>query len=252
MRACVIMQRLLAAVVAVCALLLATASARDMPAWAIDPAVPGSTLPPAGRSLFDFVAAAGVPFPFEALVRKVEADAGCTGQCVKPVLIPLGRSQRAAAAPEFFTFPRVVVAVTGEGVGPMLARDRIYLGYQEQANLVEVISYNEAAARFEFQLVRDYRAGGTPQVVYANRDVCTACHQNHAPIFSRPVWDETNANPKIAARLSAARKSYYGIPVHRGVDIPNAIDDATDRANRIGATQRIWREACDAPAARSR
>jgi mono/diheme cytochrome c family protein len=34
--------------------------------------------------------------------------------------------------------------------------------------------------------------------------------------------------------------------VHRGVDIPNAIDDATDRANRIGATQRIWRVACEA------
>lgn len=41
--------------------------------WAVDPAVPGPTLPPAGRSLFDFVAADGIPFPFEALVRKVEA-----------------------------------------------------------------------------------------------------------------------------------------------------------------------------------
>ena len=176
-------KRLLAAVVALSAVLLASASARDMPAWATDPAVPGPTLPPVGRSLFDFVAADGVPFPFEALVRKVEADAGCApGECVKPVLIPLGRSlQRTAAAPDFFAFPRVVVAVTGEGAGPMLARDRLYLGYQEKANLVEVISYNEAAARFEFQLVRDYRAGGTPRVVYANRDVCTACHQNHAP-----------------------------------------------------------------------
>jgi mono/diheme cytochrome c family protein len=241
-------KRLFAAVVALSVVLLATASPRDMPAWATDPAVPGPTLPPVGRSLFDFVVADGVPFPFEALVRKVEADAGCApGECVKPVLIPLGRSlQRTAAAPDFFAFPRVVVAVTGEGAGPMLARDRLYLGYQEKANLVEVISYNESAARFEFQLVRDYRAGLTPQVVYANRDVCTACHQNHAPIFSRPVWDETNANPKIAGRLGAARKSFYGIPVHRGVDIPNAIDDATDRANRIGATQRIWREACDA------
>ncbi len=241
-------KRVVAAVVAFCMVVFANAAARDMSTWAIDPAVPGSTLPPTGRSLFDFVTAGGVPFPFEALVRKMEADAGCTpGQCVKPVLIPLGRSlQRTAAAPDFFAFPRVVVAVTGEGSGPMLARDRIYLGYQERANLVEVISYNEVAARFEFQLVRDYRAGGTPQVVYASRDVCTACHQNHAPIFSRPVWDETNANPKIAARLSAARKHFYGIPVQRGVDIPNAIDDATDRANRIGATQRIWREACDA------
>ena len=249
MRAGVTVRRLLAAVVAVCAVLAPAASARDMPAWATDPALPGPTLPPMGRSLFDFVVADGVPFPFEALVRKVEANAGCTpGECVKPVLIPLGRSlQRTAAAPDFFAFPRAVVAVTGEGSGPMLARDRLYLGYQEKANLVEVISYNEAAARFEFQVVRDYRAGGTPRVVYANRDVCTACHQNHAPIFSRPVWDETNANPKIAARLSAARERFYGIPVHRGVDIPNAIDDATDRANRIGATQRIWREACDAP-----
>ena len=187
---------------------LRLADARERPAWAIDPAVPGSVLPSAGRSLFDFVTAGGVPFPFEALVRKMEAAAGCApGKCVKQVLIPLGRSlQRTAAAPDFFVFPRVVVAVTGEGTGPMFARDRIYLGYQEHANLIEVISYNEAAARFEFQLVRDYRAGATPQVVYANRAVCTACHQNHAPIFSRPVWDETNANPTIAARLSAARK----------------------------------------------
>src|SRR5512132_131440 len=248
MRAGVMMKRLLAAVVALCAVFLATASARDMPAWATDPAVPGPTLPPAGRSLFDFVAADGVPFPFEALVRKVEADAGCTpGACVKPVLIPLGRSlQRTAAAPDFFAFPRAVVAVTGEGAGRMFARDRLYLGYQEKANLIEVISYNEAAARFEFQIVRDYRAGGTPRLVYAKRDVCTACHQNHAPIFSRPVWDETNANPAIAARLSAMQKRFHGIPVQRGVDIPNAIDDATDRANRVAVTQRIWREACDA------
>ncbi len=32
-------------------------SAQTMPAWAIDPAMPGPTLPPAGRSLFDFVTA---------------------------------------------------------------------------------------------------------------------------------------------------------------------------------------------------
>ena len=242
------MKRFVAAIVAVCTMPLATAGSREAPAWAADPAVPGTSLPPVGRSLFDFVVADGVPFPFEALVRKVETGAGCApGACVKPVLIPLGRSlQRTAAAPDFFGFPRVVVAVTGEGAGPVFARDRLYLGYQEKANLVEVISYNEAAARFEFQIVRDYRAGGTPRVVYAKRDVCLACHQNHAPIFSRPVWDETNANPRIAARLSAMQKRFYGFPVERGVDIPNAIDDATDRANRIGVTQRIWREGCDA------
>lgn len=216
--------------------------------WAVDPDAPGPDLPPAGRSLFDFVAADGVPFPFEALVRKVERRIGCApGVCTRAVLIPLGRSlQRMAAAPDFFDHPRAVVAVTGEGAGPMFARDRLYLGYQERAGIVEVISYNESAGRFEFQLVKDYRAGGRPEVRYAARSVCVACHQNQAPLFSRPVWDETNANAEVADRLAARQPQFYGIPVRRGVDFPNAIDDATERANAIGAIQRIWRDGCDA------
>ena len=225
------------------------------PRWALDPSVPGADLPAEGRSLFDLMAADGMPFPFAALVRKLERQLGCNaGQCVSSVLIPLGRSlQRVSAAPDFFASPRVVVAVTGEGTS-LFAKDRLYLGYQERTNLIEVISYNEAAGRFEFQLVRDYRAGGTPEIVYAARAVCTACHQNHAPIFSRQVWDETNANARVAAALAGAggstsvprRTSVHGVPIERGVDVPNAIDDATDRANLIGVIQRIWREACDA------
>ena len=78
------MKRVVPAIVAVCTVLLATADARERPAWAVDPAIPGPTLPSAGRSLFDFVTAGGVPFPFEALVRKIEAAAGCdAGTCVK-------------------------------------------------------------------------------------------------------------------------------------------------------------------------
>jgi mono/diheme cytochrome c family protein len=241
------------AALVVCALFVTAPSASDRPAWAADPALPGPTLPAAGRSLFDHATADGVSCPVAALVRKIEARAGCRpGQCAQAVLIPLGRSlQRTVAAPDFFAFPRAVVAFTGEGAGPLLARDRIYLGYQEKADLLEVISYNERSARFEFQLVRDYRAGGTPRVLYAHRAVCTACHQNHAPIFSRQVWDETNANPRIAARLMATGKDFQGIPVARGVDIPSAIDDAIRRANRIAVTQRIWREACDPACRRS-
>ena len=52
MRACVVMKRLLAVVVAICAVVPATASARDMPAWATDPGVPGPTLPPVGVPMF--------------------------------------------------------------------------------------------------------------------------------------------------------------------------------------------------------
>lgn len=243
-------KRLGAALCLVCCTLILPADA-SAARWAVDPAVPGPDLPTEGRSLFDSIAADGLPFPFEALVRKIERSAGCRpDQCGSAVLIPLGRSlQRASAAPDFFAAPRVVVAVTGEGSG-MFARDRIYLGYQERADLIEVISYNEAAGRFEFQLVRNYRAGGTPELVYAARAVCTSCHQNHAPIFARQIWDETNANPAIADALThatggARRSTIQGVSVRRGVDIPNAIDDATDRANLLAVIQRIWREACD-------
>lgn len=227
------------------------------PLWAASPAAPGPDLPPAGRSLFDFVATREVdgqrrydiPFPFESFIARVAARTGCADQtpCVKPVLIPLGRSlQRTAATPEFFKYPRVVLAVDGEppAGNHSLLKDRLYLGYQEKAGVIEAISWNEAAGRFEFQIVHDYRPGATPRVVYARRALCAACHQNLAPIFSRQVWDETNANPRVAAALEAARADFYGIPVRRGVDIPDAIDAATDRANRLVLVQRLWREAC--------
>ncbi|MET0218083.1 MAG: hypothetical protein ABW205_09185 [Burkholderiales bacterium] len=228
--------------------------------WAVDPAQPGPILPPAGRSLFDFVAtspgrggmAYDVPFPLEALVARIEERAGCAppnAPCTRQVLIPLGRSlQRTAASPDFFVYPRVVIAVDREGGATnrsrMLLKDRLYLGYQEKANIIEVISYNEAAGRFEFQLVKDYRAAGTPRVVYANRNVCIACHQNHAPLFSRQQWDETNANPRVAALLANTRPSFYGIPARRGVEVPNAIDDSIHRANMLRVDNLLWRDGC--------
>lgn len=228
------------------------------PPWAIDVAVPGPDLPPRGRSLFDYLHGASetpVPFPFTALLTRIRARLQLPVTAPEPyaaVLIPVGRSlQRHAAAPHYFRFPRVVVAVLGESAAltaPLL-KDRLYLGYQEQTGVLEVISYNEAMGRFEFQIVKDYRPGATPRVYYAKRAICTACHQNQAPIFARPLWRETNANPAVAARLLAERRDFYGIAVQRGVDIPNAIDDATQRANRFAFAQLLWTEGCAATAA---
>ena len=226
---------------------------------AVDPDEPGPDLPPRGRSLFDFVtmqeeggrAVQVVPFPFTALLAKIEAEVGDPSPSLKKVLIPLGRSlQRNAANPDFFAFPRAVVAVDQDPAlrpdhAGMLLADRLYLGYQEKAATIEVISYNEAAGRFEYQVVRDYREGGAAKVYYADRPTCIACHRNHAPIFSKPLWDETNANAAIAATLAALQDEFYGIPVARGVDIPNAFDAATDRANSFAALQRIWQEGCE-------
>jgi hypothetical protein len=226
------------------------------PHWVTDPTYPGPDLPPRGRSLFDFLVAEKrggnvvqvVPFPFASLLRKVEKAMrhdGATG--LQSVLIPLGRSlQRTAAAPDFFAYPRAVVAADGEprDSAGLFLKDRLYFGYQEKAGVLEVISYNEDAARFEFQVITDYRAGGTPRIAYASRALCTACHQAGTPIFSRQVWDETNANPDINALLAAQRKNFYGIRVDHGVDVPNAIDDAKLRANRFVVDQLLWTEGC--------
>ncbi len=239
-------------------------------AWVVDPAAPGENLPPAGRSQFDRLFASArqgqagydLPFPFAALLARLDAqlahDPASPLPPAKRVLIPLGRSlQRTAAAPDYFGFPRVVVAADSppaSGAAPLL-KDRLYIGYQEKSAVLEVISYNEAAGRFEFQLVKDYRAGAVPQVVYANRSLCYACHQNGAPIFSRALWDESNANPQTAALLAASGKAFYGIPPERGVDVPYAIDIATKRANGFALTQKLWREGCGddgAPARRCR
>lgn len=258
-----------AALVAACLLMAACDAPRRAPVvevehlaqWALDPTAPGSDVPAAGRSLFDFAmfnngmldfARGGriagetpydIPPAFDALVQRLELRLGCKEACNRQVLIPLGRSlQRTAAAPGFFSSPRVIVAITGEGDGSIAARDRIYLGYQRRAGVIEVISYNETAARFEFQLITDYRPGATPRVVYAKRSVCVACHQNQGPIFSRQVWDETNANVRVAARLTDANPSFQRVPI----ETPNAIDDAVARANLVGPTQRLWINACDA------
>ena len=179
-----------------------------------DPDEPGPNLPPAGRSLFDELfeisppgtprpeARYDLPFPFERLLDALNARIAPAKATT--VLIPLGRSlQRFAADPDYFDSPRVVVAVTEDRDAPDRARlkDRLYIGYQERADEIEVISYNEAAGRFEFQLV-DYRAGSVPRVEYAERFICVGCHQGHGPIFPTAVWNETNADPKVAARLS--------------------------------------------------
>ncbi len=215
---------------------------------AVGAAVPETSPPSLFRSLLgpDQV----VPFPIDRLLarigRELAAEAPFDGLPV--VLIPLGRSlqRHAAGDADYFRYPRVVVAVTGEprDASAPLLRDRLYLGYHEKAGVLEVISYNPGHGRFEFEVVDDYRAGGVPRVRAGNRSLCLACHQNHAPLFPRQTWDETSASRRIATLLDLTGKDYYGLPWRRGVDVANAIDDATDRANLLSVAQRIWQTGC--------
>lgn len=229
------------------------------PIWAVDPLDPGEDSPPAGRSLFDHLFAGehqargvyDIPFPFEALTAHIEQRVTGSGlPTLKQLLIPRGRSlQRNAAAPEFDRYPRIVVAVdtqgaTGAGRNALLLKDRLYLGYQERAEAIEVISYNEEAGRFEFQVVRNYAPGREPKVLYARRAVCTACHQNAGPIFAERPWSETNAEPQVAGSLVVAPGGFHGVPRRVPGEVALAIDASTDEASLHAAHQLLWREGC--------
>lgn len=234
-------------------------TARPAPTWVVDPLDPGSDRPPAGRSLFDHLftversgrGAYDIPWPFEALTDRIERRVAAGGiPELKQVLIPRGRSlQRNAAAPDFDRHPRVVVAVDAEGEsagegGTLLLRDRLYLGYQERAGSIEVISYNDEAGRFEFQVVRDYGPGRQPRVHYARRSVCIACHQNGGPIFAERPWSESNAEPGTAERLDFPGDRYHGVPRRVPGETALAIDASTDEATLFAAHQFLWREGC--------
>ena len=130
--------------------------------WIVDPRQAGDSLPPEGRSLFDFVFTTTVngkvvydiPFPYSKLIQKLQAlvqDDDILKYSVKQVLIPLGRSlARNIARPDFFRYPRVVSVIDTEprflenDPGLML-KDRLYIGYGEAAEILEII--DEVAER---------------------------------------------------------------------------------------------------------
>ncbi|MFP5307467.1 MAG: hypothetical protein ACLGI7_16800, partial [Gammaproteobacteria bacterium] len=213
-------------------------------------------LPPDGtRSLFDHLVAQndGLPYPFEALVAML-GDYAPAGSAPVQLMIPLGRSLLKAQAD--FHRPRVLVAADFDGASTpaslgLAARGRLFLGFVENAREIEVISYNEAAGRYEFQLVQDYAADGQRRIVYARRAVCMTCHQGGTPIFPQRPWNETNAQPEIGERIAAVRSGapYLGLPPQQPLAAPERFDELTDTAAFVTVTQRVWIDGCGGDAA---
>lgn len=214
-------------------------------------AIPQDDLPPEGtRSLFDHLLAQndGLPYPFEKLVGIIQRQAP-ENSAPLAVMIPLGRSLLKASAD--FHLPRVVFAAdyhadntpAALGIAP---RGQMFLGFTEGANEIEVISYNELAGRFEFQLVQNYCDDCVPRIVYARRAICQTCHQGGSPIFSVRPWQETNGQPEIARRVIEARGAapYLAVAPDLPLSAPERIDELTDVGNFIMATQRSWLDGC--------
>ena len=214
-------------------------------------------LPPEGtRSLFDHLVAQadGVPWPFEKLAALV-AKQDPSGAAPLTLLIPDGRSLLKGQADD--AHPRLLLAADFQAPGSpaslgLAPRGQLFLGFTEQANEIEVISYNEAAGRFEFQLVQDYSANGARRLVYAKRAICESCHQGGTPIFSVRPWNETNGQPETAARITAALGSdrYLGFPTAVPLSVPERYDELTDVGNFIVAAQKLWLDRCGDAACR--
>lgn len=213
--------------------------------------IPNTDLPPEGtRSLFDQLVAqnGALPYPFESIVDWI-ASLDAEGRRPTTVLVPHGRSLQKGKSS--FADPRVVLSAditppAGAALTPPI-KGRLFLGFVDAANEIEVLSYNEAAGRYEFQLVQDYCEGCTPRIVYAKRNVCLTCHQNASAIFPVRPWEETNATPAIAAQIRAAypdAERLRGVPVSVRLSEPEAIDNATDIANMVPLAQRIWLDGC--------
>ena len=208
-------------------------------------------LPPEGtRALFDHLVAQadGVPWPFEKLVEVV-AKQDPSGAQPLVLLVPDGRSLLKGQAD--YAHPRILMAADFQAPGSpaslgLAPRGQLFLGFTEQANEIEVISYNEAAGRFEFQLVQDYTANGARKLVYAKRAICESCHQGATPIFSVRPWNETNGQPETAARIAEAQggKPYLGLPAGVPLATPERYDELTDVGNFIVASQKLWLDQC--------
>lgn len=214
--------------------------------------ISGEDLPPEGtRSLFDHLIAQndGLPYPFEKLVELIERQSP-EGQKPVTVFLPLGRSLLKAQAD--FEHPRVLVAAdfqapNSEASLGLAPRGQLFLGFVENAREIEVLSYNEAAGRYEFQLVQDYAEDGQRRIVYARRSVCLTCHQGGTPIFPERPWNETNGQPEPAEAIVAARGSeapYLGAPIRQPLAAPERFDELTDVGAFLVASQRAWLDGC--------
>ena len=219
----------------------------------------GPDRPAIGRSSFDALFTTNrngewvydVPYPFSRVLDRLDYAVGVQSaqqeSSLKSVLIPFSRClNRDITDPHQYLFPRMVVAVDTEPSvvpeeRPVFIKNRVFLGHQPKADTIEVISYNEQAGRFEFQVVSDYREGGEPKVEYAKRALCMSCHQSGGPIFSRSPWGETSSNPEIAKELAA-----HGTEgMHRLIYPIVRLDRSTGHARLFEPYQTLWGPMCE-------
>lgn len=219
---------------------------------------PGPDIPEIGSSVFDKIfskrGANGevdydLPFPLSRLRERLNP--------LEPSLVhttlPFSRSLQRPFDLSFDPLlnPRLVFAFTKDTASQ--TRARLFMGYVKAKDQLEVISYNDEAGRFEFQIVTDYSR--KPRVFYVNRGKCLSCHQAQAPIFSPPGWRDTAfgvMGDLMAVKLGLGRNDQAGRQAATtqlfgdfgSQDNVATFDLLVREADRIALDERIWRDGC--------
>lgn len=219
----------------------------------------GPHLPSVGSSLFDKIysktSAAGpavyqVPFPLDRLVGRVTDLDGDFVHAHFPFSRSLQRPQDLSYDP--LMNPRIVLAPTKDR--DSLTRGKLFFGYVKAKDQLEIISFNDEAGRFEYQIVTDYSRN--PKVFYVDRGKCLSCHQDQAPIFSPPGWQDSTAfgpmGTLVRAKLGLDDRSQenqrlvlqllFG-PVHSREAVAT-VDSLVREANQIALDERTWVHGC--------
>lgn len=215
-------------------------------------------LPPTGRSLFDLIlnGLPGAPEEhlrdFPSLVKEIEK---ATNNDIVYTLIPIGRSlQRLDAYPNFFEKPRIVLSFVADSGVPsahwLALNNRLFLAYADSTKQMEIISYNDRASRFEFQIVKHVgESNQKPQIFYAKRSLCLACHKNGTPIFPEFPWSETPNNKFIQKALFTRHPAgnFLGFSVEDGMDGSDAahLDLIIRNADSVRMLNYVWSDVCE-------
>ena len=201
-----------------------------------------SAAPKAGgekpQTLFDQLIALAphqqVPYPFAELLTYLARY----GQPVA-VLVPLGHSQlRQAAYPEPFKDPRRIVGFAAPEVneadtqklyldlfqklglpqlkvGEFTIDSRLFLAYTQKTQQIEVMSLMPDGVAFDYQVVKNYGAGGDPFLARADEKQCRSCHQHDAPLTQTGLGSGSNVTPVIARLIAQHHPTGVldGIPI---------------------------------------
>ena len=239
----------------------------------LTPPRPGPDSPPAGRSLFDYAVtreADGKPRPRRAVPVRAPGEAPRGARRLQAAVREAGAHPARPLAPAhgrvagLLRVParrrrdrrRARRARRAAPQGPDLPR----LPGEERPGRGDQLQRGGRPVRVpdRARLPRGRRARGR---VRAPRDVRRLPPEPRAALLAPGVGGDEREPARRRAPVSRPRRrggergergDYHGVPIHRGVDVPNAIDAATDRANLLGVWQLLWRVGCGDGAAGAR